>query len=226
MKKLILSAIALLIAASAFAQERNITVSITDTKGKPVKNLEAFTFMKGTKDLSMVDPDKTFIIEDADSNDIMSIILNGTIYDIPIGNAETVHVYLKNKRTFDGYAIDGGQKVTGNVNSYSADSEPWVRGAVDQATSYMYSNLADYIDARMPSLNVISGRMGLELSVNGNGRRPALIVVDGIEYPSFDIVNATYRPWQIKSIEVDRIGAIYGMRGSNGVVEITTNVME
>lgn len=224
MKKILLSAVAVLALVPMLSgQARDVTVTITDAKGKPMKNLEVYSYVKGSRELFPNTPGQVLTLEDVGAEDILSVVAGNRIYEIPIAGADSVHIYMKNRNTVRGYSLDGSGRIVTDITSYPAESEEWVKGAVDHATSYMYFSLLDYIQARVPSLRPIRTRTGVELTIRGTGnRQPALIVVDGVEYPSFDLVNSVYRPWQIKSIEVDRIGTLYGFRGQNGVVHITT----
>ena len=221
MKRLLILAVSALMAAGmAFGQERNITVTFTDSKNKPVKNLEVYSYIKGTEELALNNSSDQVVMEDIKSDDTLSLVVGETIYDIPLKGAQTVHIYMKNRNNFEGYSLDNGAKVT-RADSRSVNSEEWVKGAVDHASSYTYSSILQYIDARVASLRPVRTRDGVGLAINGNGNRPALIVVDGFEM-SFEMLNASYMPWQIKSIDVDRAGAIWGLRGQNGVVNFTT----
>jgi TonB-dependent SusC/RagA subfamily outer membrane receptor len=50
----------------------------------------------------------------------------------------------------------------------------------------------------------------------------ALIVVDGVEYGSFAQANSSISTHDVESVDVLKDGSIYGSRGANGVVLITT----
>lgn len=57
-------------------------------------------------------------------------------------------------------------------------------------------------------------------SIN-SGTEP-LIVVDGMAYDSFAVVNSFLDVNTIQSIQVQKDGGLYGIRGANGVIIITT----
>jgi len=54
------------------------------------------------------------------------------------------------------------------------------------------------------------------------GNTEPLIVVDGMAYDSFALVNSFLDVHSIQSIQVQKNGGLYGIRGSNGVIIITT----
>lgn len=210
---------------TAFAAGHEVTVTVSKNNGKPVKDLEVYTFVQGTEEVTVIDSNDEFIIEDVNDGNIISLIIGDTIYDIPVEGVKSIHIYMNNNSTFNGYSADGGNMVTA-TNTRSVNSQPWVRGAVDRAVSQMYTSILNYVRSRVVGVRPIRMRFGeIGLAINGNGNRPALIIVDGVP-TSFDMLNAMYRPWQISRIEVDRMGARWGTRGRNGVVTFTTNVFQ
>lgn len=93
-----------------------------------------------------------------------------------------------------------------------------------EATSY--TNIFDYMRGRVPGVVVGHASAGTtpKIQVRGvssvNSGTEPLILVDGIE--SQDI--SSLRPFDVYSIDVlkDASAAIYGLRGANGVILITT----
>jgi hypothetical protein len=53
-------------------------------------------------------------------------------------------------------------------------------------------------------------------------RTEPLIVIDGMAYDSFSVVNSFLDVNNIQSIQVQKDGGLYGVRGANGVIIITT----
>ncbi len=85
-----------------------------------------------------------------------------------------------------------------------------------------YTNIYDIIRGRFPGVQVVAGEIIIRGNNSINSSNAALIVVDGI--PSDNSVLSTIPPSMVKSISVIKDGssAIYGVRGSNGVVIIET----
>jgi TonB-dependent SusC/RagA subfamily outer membrane receptor len=54
------------------------------------------------------------------------------------------------------------------------------------------------------------------------GNTEPLIDVDGMTYDSFSVVNSFLDVHSIQSIQVQKDGGMYGMRGANGVIIVTT----
>ena len=87
-----------------------------------------------------------------------------------------------------------------------------------------YSNIADYIQGRVPGVMVQKNGGSTRyiirgISTNTDATDP-LLMIDGVEVDSFDSV----LPSQVESVEVikDASASIYGIRGGAGVIMITT----
>jgi TonB-dependent SusC/RagA subfamily outer membrane receptor len=86
----------------------------------------------------------------------------------------------------------------------------------------MYSNMNELIRGRFAGVQVINGEVIIRGVNSINGSSAALIVLDGV--PVDNGILTTLPPIQVKSINIlkDGSSAIYGSRGSNGVVLIET----
>ena len=93
---------------------------------------------------------------------------------------------------------------------------------VDDQVIRSYSSIAEYLQGRVPGVRVTeNGGIQIRGNNNLNGQpSEALIVVDGIICDNINNLN----PVNIHSVEVlkDGSSSIYGSRGGNGVVLITT----
>ena len=87
-----------------------------------------------------------------------------------------------------------------------------------------YTNIADYIQGRVPGVIVQKIGESYKYIVRGinsiNGPTDPLLMIDGLEVDNFDSIV----PSQVESVEVIKDGSasIYGMRGACGVIMITT----
>ena len=87
-----------------------------------------------------------------------------------------------------------------------------------------YSNMGEYLMGRVPGLSVTKQGGGYKYTIRGinsiNLSTDPLFIVDGVETMSIDYLN----PRDIQSVEVIKDGSasIYGSRGANGVILITT----
>jgi len=84
-----------------------------------------------------------------------------------------------------------------------------------------YRDIYDYLEGRVAGVEVTTDKRIIVRGVNTvNGSTDPLILVDGQEWQDISALN----PNDIKSIDVLKgsATAIYGVRGSNGVILITT----
>ena len=87
-----------------------------------------------------------------------------------------------------------------------------------------YSNIADYIQSRVPGVMVRREGDSCRYIIRGVGTNSdatdPLLMIDGVEVDNFDSI----LPHQVESVEVIKDGSasIFGMRGANGVIMITT----
>lgn len=85
-----------------------------------------------------------------------------------------------------------------------------------------YANMYDLIRAQFPSVQVVNKEIIIRGKSSIHGSDAALIVVDGLVVDSG--ILSTLSPVNVKSVDIlqDSGAAIYGSRGTNGVVLITT----
>ena len=89
----------------------------------------------------------------------------------------------------------------------------------------IYNTIFDYLEGRVPGVQVVKTGTGTaSVTVRGinsiNSSTEPLYIVDGTQV--FDI--SSINPRDVKSVDVlkDASAAIYGARGANGVIIITT----
>lgn len=119
-----------------------------------------------------------------------------------------------------GYGTQDASTITGAVTSLSPDK-----------IRHPYSRIEELLEARVPGLMVVRQGSRLSLRMRGmgtlSGNAEPLIVIDGMPTSQFggSSVLAAINPRDVQRIDVLRDGAstaIYGVRGSNGVILITT----
>ena len=84
-----------------------------------------------------------------------------------------------------------------------------------------YRDMYEYLEGRVAGVVVTTGKRIIIRGVNTiNGSSDPLIIVDGAECQDLSTIN----PNDVKAVDVlkDSAAAIYGVRGANGVIVITT----
>lgn len=207
------------------AKTRTVSGVVTDNAGEAI--IGATVSIKGTAKGTMADIDGNFSIE-ADNNSVLSVSYIGYLpQEIKVGEKSSFQIKLleDNKLLEEvvvvGYGIQKKRDVTTSISSIrSKDLE-----------GQPVTSMAEAMVGKMPGVQVSQGSgapgKGLEIKVRGTGTITAgtspLYVVDGV--PLAEEQLNTFNMNDVESIEVLKdasSAAIYGSRGSNGVILITT----
>ncbi|HLT93801.1 MAG TPA: TonB-dependent receptor, partial [Membranihabitans sp.] len=201
--------------------------TVTDQEGEPLIGVNIQ--VKGTNMGTSTDIDGQFIIDDIDENAVLVVSYIGyqTLEVAVAGKSNLTIVLLSDSQLLDevvvvGYGTQRSRDITTAVSKLSKEKLDNRTGAVSRVDQALIGS--------MPGVRVqeISGQPGRSLSVKvrGTGTITAgsepLYVVDGIPI-SGNLDNIAIG--NIESIEVLKdaaASAIYGSRGANGVVLITT----
>lgn len=206
-----------------FAQNITVTGSVKDATGEPV--IGANIKVEGTTIGTITDLDGKYTVQ-APSNGKLQVSFIGYISQtLAINNQRTIHVTLKeDAEQLDEVVVIGYQTVkrrdlTGSVASVNGKS----------ISAVPVSNVAQALQGKLPGVNVTSqdGRPDAEISIRVRGggsisqSNDPLILVDGVVVSSLSDIPAE----QVESIDVLKDAsstAIYGARGANGVILLTT----
>ncbi|GEO04454.1 SusC/RagA family TonB-linked outer membrane protein [Adhaeribacter aerolatus] len=191
-------------------------------------NLPGVTVLiKGSSQATTTDPSGNYTIEvPSDQSTLVFSFVGFVPQEVPVGNRTTINVALTgDAKALDevvviGYGTVKKSDVTGSVGSVSSE----------ELTAFPVPNPVMGLQGKTPGVHVMqnSGAPGVNVSVRirgGNsllGNNEPLYVIDG--FPLSGNPNAI-NPNDIESIEVLKDAsatAIYGSRGANGVVLITT----
>jgi TonB-linked SusC/RagA family outer membrane protein len=210
---------------------RVITGKVTsaeDGQGMPGVNVA----IKGTTKGTTTDTDGSFRLEAGANETLVFSFIGFTAQEVAVGNQKSIDVTLNpdvnelEEVVVVGYGTTKKSDLTGSVVS--------VRG--EDLTQIPVTNAMEVLQGKVPGLDLTrtSGQAGagLNFTLRGNrslgGANQPLVIVDGIPYgdpiggsPDFVDVN----PNDIASVEVLKDAAataIYGSRGANGVILITT----
>ncbi|OXA76714.1 TonB-linked outer membrane protein, SusC/RagA family [Flavobacterium aquidurense] len=222
---LLIIAVFALFNATGYAQNKTIKGVITDASGLPIPG--ANVLIKGTKTGTSSDFDGNFSIS-ATSGQILVISSTGSkTVETAITSAAVIKVVLVddvselNEVVVVGYGTQKKSDVTGAVVSVSA--EQLMTRPVNNALEALQGKAAGVditISERPGSVGVVRIRGNRSLSA---GNSP-LYVVDGVPLMSGSSIE-TINPRDIESMDILKDAsatAIYGSRGANGVIIVTT----
>jgi TonB-dependent starch-binding outer membrane protein SusC len=224
-------ALSMLFFQGLFAQERNLEGTVVDEEGQPVPG--ATVLVKGTSRGTATDIDGTFTIN-ASPEEILTISYVGYISrEVEVGNRTSITIDLQpdmealSEVVVVGYGTQKRRDVTGSVASVQTENirDLPVQG-LDQAMAGQIAGVRAQQATGTPG-------GGINVQIRGTGSISAggqpLYVIDGFpvshSYSQQTNPLAAIDPNDIESIEVLKdasAAAIYGSRGANGVVLVTT----
>ena len=201
--------------------------NVTDEQGKPIQGVSIL--VKGTKIGAATDANGNYTIDVPDNSSgilVFSYVGMATL-EIPIGSKTTIMARLKPEITQQqdivviAYGTVKKSDITGSVSSVSGEKLTQVKGI---------SNVAQALQGQAAGVQVnqASGQPGeaMMIKIRGtnsiNASNSPLYVVDGLP---LDNLTAQLNPDDIERLEVLKDAssiALYGSRGANGVILITT----
>lgn len=207
-------------------QQNIVRGVVTDEEGKPLPGVTIV--IKGTARGTTTDVNGNYILEGVTPESVIVVSFIGhETQEIPVGNRAQINVTLKQTVTaleeiiVIGYGTQRKEAVTGSVASIAGDA----------LRDIPASNLTRSMQGRLPGVEFsqTSTRPGSTMQIRIRGARSLtasndpLIVLDGIPFVgSLSEINNN----DIKSIDILKDAsatAIYGSRGANGVIIISTN---
>lgn len=200
---------------------RKLTGTIVDESGEPLIGVNIT--VKGTTTGTISDFNGQFLLETSDQNPILVISYIGYItQEITPGNQPLKIVMKEDTQTLDeivvtGYSTQAKKDITGSVAVVSTD----------ELKETPVSNFSEALQGRAAGVFVqaAGGPLGeTTIRIRGvgsvNGSDP-LIIVDGVSGVDINAVN----PNDIETMQILKdaaASAIYGAKGANGVIIITT----
>ena len=223
--KFLTAAALMLIGVAAFAQTKTVTGKVTDERGDALPG--ATLVVSGTNAYAITDVDGAFSVS-AKSGAVVTVSYLG--YDdgsFTVGDATQYNIQLNpseatllKESVAIGYGTTTKKEVTGSVVSLKA--EDFDKGS--------FTSAAGMLQGKVAGLSVTNPNGGdptasYEILLRGTNTLSAgqgpLIIIDGVV--GADIRSINFQ--EVESIDVLKDGsaaAIYGTRGTNGVIIITT----
>ena len=230
-KVLLTLVVGLFLSVGAFAQQITVNGIVKDTTGEPV--IGANVLVKGTTNGTITDFDGNFQLS-ANKGDIIVISFIGfTAQELP-ATAELMNVVLKDDSEMlsevvvIGYGVAKKNDLTGSVTAMKPD----------EMNKGLVTNAQDMMQGKIAGVNVTSASgtpgAGAQIRIRGgsslNASNDPLIVIDGLAMDNSGVQGLSnplsmVNPNDIETFTVLKDAsatAIYGSRGSNGVIIITT----
>ncbi|WP_195669326.1 SusC/RagA family TonB-linked outer membrane protein [Bacteroides intestinalis] len=221
LKSLFLLVCLVLSGTTVFAQEKTVTGVVTDSFNEPL--IGASIVVQGTTNGVITDLDGKYSIKVTPGATLQFSYVGMEKQSVKVGNQSVINVQLKDdsqmlaETVVIGYGSAKKRDLTGSITN--------IKG--DEIANKPVANPLSALQGKVAGVQVInSGRAGEdpEIRVRGtnsiNGYKP-LYVVDGLFNDNINFLN----PQDIESMEILKDPsslAIFGVRGANGVIIITT----
>ena len=224
MRKFYLLSLTMLMTLGMWAQSLTVTGVVT-AQDEPDPVIGANVMVKGTTNGTITDFDGNFTIQ-VSAGDVLQVSFMGyKPYEVKVTNAGPINIVLvpDNVQLQEVVAIGYGtmkkSDLTGSVASVSADQllKAPVAG-LDQALQGRAAGVTVTSNSGQPGEDATIRIRGIGSALSGND---PLYVVDGVITGDIKWLS----PTDIKSMEILKdasAAAIYGSRGANGVILITT----
>jgi TonB-dependent SusC/RagA subfamily outer membrane receptor len=223
--RLLLVVLFSMVASFAFAQNKSVSGSVVDAKGEPI--IGASVLVKGTSNGTISDMDGNFSLKNVPNNATLQVSFIGYVAQtISVAGKNTIKVVLQeNSQVLEevvvvGYGTAKKSDVTGAM-ARVGDKELKAMPVKDafQAMQGKVAGVDITSNQRPGETGSIKIRGVRSLSADND----PLCVVDGMVIQSGGIDNIN--PSDIESIDILKDAsatAIYGSRGANGVILVTT----
>ena len=219
----ILSLALLAAALPAMAQSVTVRGTVTDASGMPV--IAAGVVEAGTTNGVVTDMDGKYTISVRGSSSVLEFSCIGyETQSVTVGGQRTIDVVMNDAVSFlqeavaIGYGTQKKADITSSVQSVKADD--FIQGAVIDAGQLIQGKVAGLQITISSGDPTASSSVMLRGTSSLYGSSAPLVLIDGIPGNL-----STVAPEDIESIDVLKDGsatAIYGTRGTNGVIIITT----
>ena len=208
---------------AAVQQTKKVTGRVSDSQGPLIG---ATVMVKGTKTGSVTDLDGNYSINASEGSVLVVSYVGYVTQEIKVGSNPSINFIMKdqgknlNEVVVIGYGTQRKEAVTGSVVSMKGDLMRQVPGA----------DITNALQGRIAGVDMtqVSSKPGATMQIRIRGTRSLnasndpLVVLDGIPFAgSISDID----PNNIKSMDILKDAsatAIYGSRGANGVILITT----
>ena len=218
-----------LFTAKTNAQDRSVSGKITDSTGEPIPG--ATVVEKGTQNGVITDMDGNFKISIGDNATLVVSFVGYSNKEILVGNQSTISVELEEdiqqlaEVVVIGYGSVEKKDVTGTVAK--VDEKEFNRGIIGSPDKLLTGKVAGL---QIEAGGEPGGSSNIRLrGISINGQNP-LFVVDGVPLSEGGVAGGRnplnfINPADVENVTVLKdasAAAIYGSRGANGVIMITT----
>ena len=221
-KRIVFCSVGVLLSLSLFAQNIKVHGVVKDESGEPI--IGATVIQKGTTNATVTDLDGNFIFMVPSTGTLSISYLGYTTKNVPVQGRQVLDIELSqsskqlNEVVVIGYGTMKKSDLTGSIGSIDAK----------KLNEQPVANIGQSLQGKVAGLQVVdAGKPGDNVSIKIRGlgsinNCDPLVVIDGI--PT-DLGLNNLNMADVERVDVLKDAsatAIYGSRGANGVIMITT----
>ncbi|MDR3061960.1 MAG: SusC/RagA family TonB-linked outer membrane protein, partial [Dysgonamonadaceae bacterium] len=219
--------IVLINVSTAFSQQvQTVTGNVVDETGEPMVGVSITVKNTGTGTTTNIDGFYSLHVSGNNSVLVFSYLSYRTL-EITVAGKTKIDVKMEedlqllDEIVVVGYGTQRKKDLTGSVSSIKSDA--FNKGAINNNPLQLVEGKVAGLTITRTNGNDPNSGLGVQLRgvSSANGRQTPLVIIDGV--PDGDL--NTIAPQDIESIDVLKDGsaaAIYGTRGTNGVILVTT----
>ena len=204
--------------------KRDVYLKVVNKKGRPVRNVLVQSF--STSQAGMTDRMGLFLFNNMTDDDNITLLLpkyGETV--IPVTGLDSIVVMLRSARLYT-FVNNEGNSIIIEKDRTQPNDKLDVEALLRQRN---YNSLSELLQGRVAGLEISTGNgIGGAVTANIRGQRSfmlsnePLVVLNGMAYGTLSEANAMLNVHDIKTIEVQKSGSEWGVRGANGVILIVT----
>lgn len=223
MRRLFLLSTILLLGCNLFAQEKDITGTVVDGNGAPLKNVQLSIHY--TRLNTKTDKNGRFTLKKVLSTDTVQVVLekkNAAHFEA--GDNNNLQLTVVNNLL----QVNSEAGLMATVPFTPLPREKKLETVITDKMIERngFRSVMDAIKSMMPFVSFSTDENG-EVYAGMRGQNSltlssaSTVFLDGVETP-FNDINNSLNVWDIKTIEAHKNGGGYGLKGTNGVIVITT----
>ncbi len=195
---------------------------VTDVMGNPLRNVKVYVVSDHI--YSRSDKKGRFGLTDVQPNDTLHLRYKKLYYAIPVDGRKSITIKLGDQ--IDPVAHEDEELVNWGYGYVKKRESLEVSNGIsgEELIHMGQTNLLAALQGRVPGLNIGPSYMGQDPKVTMRGinsinaPQTPLYIVDGVEVESLEFINV----YDVDRVEVLKEASIYGVRGSNGAIIVTT----
>lgn len=191
---------------------------VTDIAGNPIKKVKVYNY--DPKVFTFSNKEGKFGLTNVNANDTIHLVYDKRTYDIPVEGKRSMRIRLA-EQLLPTVQEDEELVNLGMIFVKKREFHGSSKGLSGEELLRMgYTDIIEAIVGRVPGVVKMDGKLIIRGINSINSSIEPLYLVDGVQVSSFSYVSM----YDVDHIEVIKDANMYGARGANGVIAVTTKM--